>query len=67
MEEVKNIRSDTGEDREKSVLEIIFLGTDHREHQDNGECLKGDRAERNILVLFQRLIEPFHPDQVKEE
>ena len=67
MEEVKNIRSDTGKDREKTILEIIFPGADHHEHQGNGECLKGNRAERNILVLFQRLIEPFHPDQVKEE
>ena len=67
MEEVKNIRSDTGKDREKTILEIIFPGTDHHEHQGDGERLKGDRAERNILVLFQRLIEPFHPDQVKEE
>ena len=67
MEKVENIGTNTGKDRQCTVQDIIRFGMDRGQHEHNGERFEKNGTDRDVLILLQRFIHPFHTDQVEKQ
>ncbi len=67
IDEIQHIGPHTGYNGEDTVYQIIRLGPDQQKHQGHGNCLDTHGTDGDIPVLFQALVQPFHPDEIEEQ
>ena len=66
MEQVHQIGCAGGKNADASIDHIVALLMDQHKHGHKGNHLKQDGTHRDIGILLQRLIEPFHADGRQE-
>ena len=66
MDKIENIGGRPGKDRDGTVNDIVGFLVDQGEHQDQGQEFDRDLPDRDIGIVLQSLIQPFHTDKGQE-
>ena len=66
VDKVENVGGRPGEDCDGSVNDIVGFLVDQDEHQDQGQEFDRDLPDRDIGIMLQSFIKPFHADKGQE-
>ena len=67
IDQIHNIRCGCCHNSRQSVKNIIIRIVYQKEKKHDRQCLEYQRTDRYIRILFQRLVQPFHTNQVKHD